>query len=98
MIYQYGYSTYLHGLLNFNIICGVGVRIVIRQLRGGQATNRDDGATHRPREGSHQHKLTISHQPVSQLNQILQGLNFNEWGLCSSMVCSLKSWLMSKLL
>lgn len=91
------WKLYFHSLLNLNIVCGVGVWIVIRQLGGGQATNRDDGAAHRPREGSDQNKLTISHKSVSQLNQILQGLNFNEWSLCSSMVGSLELWLISKI-
>ena len=79
-----------HGLLDTKVVSGVRVGILVRQLRCGQASNRYDGATNWPWEGSNPNMLVLFNQFVSQVNQVLQSFKIYKRRRRSTMVCALK--------
>ena len=87
----------LDGLLDPEVVGGVGVVVVVWQLRGGQSPDIDDRTAHRTREGSDQDMLTLGHQLVPQLDQVLQGLDIDEGRLLGVVEGSLQMELSEKI-
>ena len=68
----------LDGLLDAHVVRGVVVVVVRGQLRGGQTSHTDDGAAYWTGKRPDQHVFVLSHQLVSQLDQILQSFYVDE--------------------